>query len=127
MATLYRMIFQVTDLDAAARFYSQLLDQPGRRVAETRHYFDCGPVILALVDEGAGARPNPDYTYFSTSQLEALHSRCRALDCLVAGEVHGSPAGEIAVRPWGERSFYARDPLGSGLCFVDEGTLFTGL
>ena len=127
MPSLYRTIFQVTGLDPAVAFYSQLLGQPGRRVADTRHYFDCGPVILALVDEGANARPNPDYTYFATSELEALHSRCRALDCLVAGDVHGEPAGEIAVRPWGERSFYARDPLGSGLCFVDEGTLFTGL
>jgi hypothetical protein len=33
--------------------------------------------------------------------------------------------GEIARRPWGERSFYMRDPFGNPLCFVDEGTLFT--
>lgn len=31
------------------------------------------------------------------------------------------------VRPWGERSFYCRDPFGNGLCFVDEKTLFTGV
>jgi hypothetical protein len=29
-------------------------------------------------------------------------------------------------RPWGERSFYAFDPDGNGLCFVDERTVFTG-
>jgi uncharacterized glyoxalase superfamily protein PhnB len=33
---------------------------------------------------------------------------------------------EIEIRPWGERSFYARDPFGNPLCFVDETTLFTG-
>jgi hypothetical protein len=28
--------------------------------------------------------------------------------------------------PWGERLFYAKDPSGNPICFVDEGTLFTG-
>ena len=32
----------------------------------------------------------------------------------------------MIVRPWGERSFYAFDPFGNGLCFVDETTVFTG-
>ena len=36
------------------------------------------------------------------------------------------PMGEIAVRPWRERSFYMHDPFGNPLCFVDEKTLFTG-
>ena len=35
-------------------------------------------------------------------------------------------AGQIVVRPWGERSFYVEDPWSNGLCFVDEKTLFTG-
>ncbi len=42
------------------------------------------------------------------------------------GDVHGASAGEVVRRPWGERSFYAYDPWGNGLCFVDENTLFTG-
>lgn len=33
---------------------------------------------------------------------------------------------EPEVMPWGERLFYALDPLGSRLCFVEEGTVFTG-
>jgi uncharacterized glyoxalase superfamily protein PhnB len=33
--------------------------------------------------------------------------------------------GQIANRPWGERSFYLRDPFGNPLCFVDETTVFT--
>ena len=36
------------------------------------------------------------------------------------GDVHGDPAGAIEWRPWGERSFYAKDPLGNKICFVDE-------
>jgi hypothetical protein len=32
--------------------------------------------------------------------------------------------GEIATRPWGQRSFYMRDPFGNPLCFVDETTIF---
>ena len=32
----------------------------------------------------------------------------------------------IAVRPWGERSFYGLDPSGNPVCFVDPATLFTG-
>jgi len=32
----------------------------------------------------------------------------------------------IEVRPWGERSFYARDPFENPICFVDSQTLFTG-
>jgi len=48
------------------------------------------------------------------------------LGCLSTEDVHGKSAGEIVKRPWGERSFYAHDPWGNGLCFVDENTLFTG-
>jgi hypothetical protein len=30
------------------------------------------------------------------------------------------------VRPWGERSFYVEDPWKNPLCFVEEGTVYTG-
>jgi hypothetical protein len=40
--------------------------------------------------------------------------------------VHTASGGQIGVRPWGERSFYATDPFGNLLCFVDGETLFTG-
>jgi predicted enzyme related to lactoylglutathione lyase len=127
--SVFRVILHVSDMDQAADFYSKLLDTTGRRVAGTRHYFDCGPVILALVNpmEGDGtAKTNPDYVYFSVKDLEAVHARARELDCLSKGEVHGESAGEIVTRPWRERSFYAYDPFGNGLCFVDERTIFTG-
>jgi hypothetical protein len=55
-----------------------------------------------------------------------VHERARALNCLSTEDVHGASAGDVVTRPWGERSFYAHDPWGNGLCFVDETTLFTG-
>jgi hypothetical protein len=127
---LFRLILQVDDLDKASEFYSKLLDDPGRRIPRaSRHYIDCGPVILALVDVAAGgeqAKPTPDYIYFAVGDLETFHARATELDCLSTEDVHGASAGEIVVRPWGERSFYVNDPWGNGLCFVDEKTLFTG-
>lgn len=128
--TLFRIILQVSDLDKAAEFYSNLLDDEGRRIPRaSRHYFDCGAVILALVDPTAGgerAKPTPDYIYFAVHNLERVYARARELKCLSQEDVHGESAGKIVVRPWGERSFYATDPWGNGLCFVDEKTLFTG-
>ena len=127
---LFRIILQVSDLDQAADFYANLLGDPGRRIPRaSRHYIDCGPVILALVDVTAGgeeAKPLPDYIYFAVSDLEGFYARAGDLGCLSSDDVHGASAGEIVVRPWGERSFYVYDPWGNGLCFVDEKTLFTG-
>jgi len=126
----FRTVLQVSDLDKAAEFYSRLLDNEGRRIPRgSRHYFDCGPVILALVDVTAGgeeAKAIPDYIYFTVADLQAVHDRARELNCLSRDEVHGAKAGEIVKRPWGELSFYVEDPWGNGLCFVDEQTLFTG-
>jgi len=128
--TLYRIILQVDNLDRAEKFYGTLLGDRGRRIPRgSRHYIDCGPVILALVDvsaEGSEPKPLPDYIYFSVNDLEAFHQRAQQLGCLSTEDVHGASAGEIVKRPWGERSFYAYDPWGNGLCFVDENTLFTG-
>jgi predicted enzyme related to lactoylglutathione lyase len=125
---LFRLILEVTKLDAAVQFYSVLLGAPGRRVSQERHYFECGPVILAIMSQEGGrrARPAPQPVYLATPDLDALHARARALNCLSVEMVHDASAGEIVTRPWGERSFYAVDPDGNGLCIVDERTVFTG-
>ncbi|MDX6384551.1 MAG: hypothetical protein QOK48_2124 [Blastocatellia bacterium] len=129
-AKLFRIALQVADLDQASAFYARLLDDPGRRIPRgSRHYFDCGPVILALVDVTAGGEepsPIPDYVYFAVNNLDEVHARAKEMDCLAQDDVHGEAAGAMVKRPWGERSFYAEDPWGNGLCFVDESTLFTG-
>jgi uncharacterized glyoxalase superfamily protein PhnB/catechol 2,3-dioxygenase-like lactoylglutathione lyase family enzyme len=127
--TLFRIALQVADLDQASAFYAKLLDDQGRRIRGSRHYFDCGPVILALVDVTAGhlePKPIPDYVYFAVSNLDEVYERAKGMNCLAKDDVHGADAGAIVKRPWGERSFYAEDPWGNGLCFVDENTLFTG-
>ena len=127
---LFRIILQVSDLKQAATFYEKLLDDPGRTIPRaSRHYIDCGDVILALVDpsgEEEELKPTADNIYFAVDNLEAVHARAKDLKCLSEEDVHGDSAGEIVKRPWGERSFYAIDPWGNMLCFVDEKTLFTG-
>jgi len=123
--TIFRVFLPVTDLEKAVKFYQGLFAVEGRPIPRgNRHYFDCGPVILAIVANSGS--PIADHIYFAVPNLESVHSRAKQLDCLEQTDVHGDPAAEIVVRPWGERSFYVRDPFGNGLCFVDETTLFTG-
>lgn len=126
---LARVVVQVADGKKAAAFYAELLGVPGRSVGGGRVYFDCGPVILAVLDPtpgGTSPSPTPEEMYFAVRRLEAFHERARGLGCLSGEDVHGQPAGEIAKRPWGERSFYAVDPWGNKLCFLEDKTLFTG-
>jgi catechol 2,3-dioxygenase-like lactoylglutathione lyase family enzyme len=126
---LFRVLLEVADLERASAFYAAILGVEGRSVPGGRSYFECGPVIVGLVDvsrDGRAPQRVPEALYFAVDDLEGAFQRARALDCLATDEVHGAPAGQIAVRPWGERSFYARDPDGNALCFMDEGTRFTG-
>ena len=55
-ARLFRVIVPVPDVDRAAEFYALLLGIAGERVVPTRHYFDCGGTILALVDPSGHER-----------------------------------------------------------------------
>lgn len=121
---LFRVILPVNDVEQAAQFYAQVLDLAGERVSAGRHYFDCGGTILACFDPRAegdpwDAQPNPDHVYFAVSDLEATLERARRAGC-------GRLDDEIKVQPWGERCFYASDPFGNKLCFVDAETVFTG-
>ncbi len=120
---LFRVILPVSDIDRAERFYSELLAMKGVRVSSGRHYFDCGGTILACFDPRADTDPfslgpNPDHLYFSVGDLEGVLRRAIRLKAEILDP--------IADRPWGERSFYLRDPFGNKLCFVDRSTLFLG-
>ena len=115
----------MTDFDKAIAFYQRLFDTEGRIIHRGRQYFDCGPVIFAVIENNG--TPIGDHLYFSVADLETYFERADELGCLEHIDLHGGRADEMAVRPWGERSFYARDPFGNGLCVVDETTLFTGL
>jgi uncharacterized glyoxalase superfamily protein PhnB len=102
------------------------------RISPGRHYFDCDGVILACFNPRADgdawdATPNPDHMYFSVDDLEAAYERAQRLGGLSAETGDGNLAmGQIAVRPWGERSFYLKDPFGNKLCFVDAASVFKG-
>jgi catechol 2,3-dioxygenase-like lactoylglutathione lyase family enzyme len=123
--SVFRVALEVGDGARAAKFYERLLGVRGRSVGGGRHYFDCGGVIVALV-EVEKPEPTPENLYFAVSNLSTVHARARALRCLSKESVHGDPGGAIGRRPWGERSFYAVDRDGNALCFVDRRTLFTG-
>ncbi len=121
---LYRVILPVSDIERAARFYTDVLGVAGQRVSPGRHYFDCGGTILACFDPRADgdswdASPNPDHLYFAVDDLEATFDLARTAGC-------ESIDATIATQPWGERMFYARDPFGNPIAFVDRATVFTG-
>ena len=128
VAKIFRVTLEVSNLDQASTFYAKLLEQEGKRHPGARHYFDCGGVILAVLDPtqgGVAPTPGSKSLYFAVRDVEAVHARAKELDALAPFKVHGQAAGDVITRPWGERSFYVTDPWGNELCFVAEGTLYT--
>ena len=129
---IFRVIMPVTNIGAATKFYSALLEQPGFRVSNGRHYFDCGGVILALYDAVAdgdreAVRENAEHVYFAVPDLEAIFARAEQSGGLSEQTGDGNlPMGRIARRPWGERSFYMHDPSGNPICFVDAQSIYHG-
>ncbi|MDX2149708.1 MAG: VOC family protein [Bryobacteraceae bacterium] len=121
--TLFRVIVPVTDVERAAKFYARVLGFEGERVSPGRHYFDCS-TILACYDaaadgDGDPLPPLPEHIYIAVDHLEAVYRR--------AAEAGASwIEGGIETRPWGERSFYMKDPFGNPLCFVQRDTAFRG-
>ena len=125
---IFRVTIEVADLEEATKFYSALLNVPGKRHPGARHYFECDGVILAVLDVSKGGmKPTigPKSLYFAVDDVQTVHDRAAKLKALAPYKVHGEPASEVIKRPWGERSFYATDPWGNELCFVEEGTLYT--
>ena len=130
-ARVFRVVVPVTDIQAAITFYSTLLGDAGTPTgARNRHYFHCGDVILACVQHASagteGFRPNPDHVYFAVDDLEAALQRAQQAGAQPPDPTDTAATATIELRPWGERSFYVRDPSGNPLCFVDARTLFTG-
>jgi catechol 2,3-dioxygenase-like lactoylglutathione lyase family enzyme len=124
---LFRVTVEVSRLEDAAAFYATLLGVPGTRHPGARHYFDCGGVVLAVLDVASGGMtptPGPKSLYFAVDDIDAIHARAAGLAALAPYQVHGQPAGQVIKRPWGERSFYVVDPWGNDLCFVQDGTLY---
>ncbi len=126
MMNIFRVILPVHDIEQASIFYSGILQDEGERVSKGRHYFQCGATILACYDPVAdGDEPGQgwqvhenQYIYFAVSELEHVYKTV-----LQHG---GEIISEIESMPWGETLFYATDPFGNRLSFVDQSTLFTG-
>lgn len=125
---LFRVTVEVAGLDTGTELYGDLLGISGERHPGARHYFDCGGVILALLDVSQGGlspTPGPKSLFLAVDDVEAVHGRASRLAVLAPYQVHGEPAGAVVERPWGERSFYVVDPWGNDLCFCEDGTLYT--
>ena len=124
----FRLNIEVSGLTSAIEFYTKLLGIEGRKQAGQRCYFECGAVTLQVVDVSSHHQPHPaaKALYFTVKNLEEAFERAKDLDCLSVEDVHDAAGGGIVVRPWGERSFYAEDPWNNPLCFVEEGTVYTG-
>jgi predicted enzyme related to lactoylglutathione lyase len=123
----------VPDIDAAAKFYAQVFGTTGERVSPGRHYFMAGDVVFACYSPNAdGDRKTlaalETETYLAVDDLEAVYERVIAAGGKPSTEIdpHAGNLARIEKRPWGERSFYASDPFGNPLCFVDARTVFTG-
>lgn len=124
---LYRIIFPVTDIDKAAAFYGDVFEQEGKRVYSNRHYFNLGGTILACYDPYFGQEDKTQkwvfeknqYIYIAVADLQKVHKKLLRSDCKHVDT-------KIEEMPWGERLFYANDPFGNPICFVDETTKFLG-
>lgn len=126
--SLFRINVEVGNLPEAADFYSKLFGVEGLGQAGSRVYFACGPVTLQVVDVSSMGTPHPaaKSLYFIVKDLDAVFARAQSLACLSTEDVHGTPGGAMSVRPWGERSFYAKDKWENPLCFVEAGTVYPG-
>jgi predicted enzyme related to lactoylglutathione lyase len=125
---LFRVTLEVADLERATQLYAALFGIEGQRYPGARHYFDCGGVIVAVLDVSRGGMsptPGPKSLYFAVDDVDAVHARADQLGVLAPYQVHGESAGAVLTRPWGERSFYVVDPWGNDLCFCENGTLYT--
>jgi predicted enzyme related to lactoylglutathione lyase len=125
---LFRVTLEVADLERATQLYAALFGLDGQRYPGARHYFDCGGVIVAVLDVSRGGMPptpGPKSLYFAVDDVDAVHARADQLGVLAPYQVHGEPASAVITRPWGERSFYVVDPWGNDLCFCEDGTLYT--
>lgn len=122
---VFRIIIPARDIEQSTRFYQILFDQYGERVSGGRHYFNTKNVIIAVYDPIADGDDSGDgfvfhknqYTYFSVEDLERTYQRFILAGADLIG-VH------IEKMPWGETLFYASDPSGVPICFVQSGTEF---
>lgn len=120
---LFRVLVRVNDIEKAAAFYNAVLGTDGHRVSPGRHHYLCGETELACYDPAADGdahdtevTPGTTQFYFAVGDLESSLSRVRS-------SAGGRVLQEVETKPWGERTFWAADPAGNRLCFVDAHTV----
>ncbi|HET8948681.1 MAG TPA: VOC family protein, partial [Candidatus Polarisedimenticolia bacterium] len=89
---IFRVTVEVSDLEAATKFYARLLGIEGKRHPGARHYFDCGGVILAVLDVSQGGltpTPGPKSLYLAVNDVQAVQARAKELRALAPYKVHG--------------------------------------
>lgn len=133
MATIYRITIPSFDIEASVNFYRKLFTIDGSRVSSGRHYFDCDGVVMSCYDAAANGDSkvlsvNDEYLYFAVDDVDAVYALAIEAGAeLEEFDMPGvGPLGRVVTRPWGERSFYTRDPSGNPMCFTSRDTLFTG-
>jgi predicted enzyme related to lactoylglutathione lyase len=131
MVTVCRIVLPVDDIEADSVFYQAMFGLAGERVSPGRHYFSCGETVVSCYDwkaQGASAPPrrSSELVYFGVTDIHACHTRALAagarMDTAFRADI--GPLGSVALRPWGEVSFYATDLSGNKLCFVDSESVF---
>lgn len=123
MAKLFRIIVPVSDIEQATTFYFKIFGVQGRRVSPGRHYFELDGCTLGCYDPlsdgdtlGKGWMHHENqHIYFAVKNLDATFIRVKNI-------ADAELDSEIITESSGERLFYARDPFGNPLCFVDEKT-----
>ena len=66
----------------------------------SRFYLDAGATLQVIQVEAPQLAAKA--LYFVVDDLMAVHARAAELGCLSQELVHGKPAGDPAVRPWGD-------------------------
>ena len=123
MVKLFRVVIPVSDIEQAATFYYKVFGIQGKRISSGNHFFDLNGCSLVCYDPLAnGDRLGQGWLHhekqhicFSVKNLDSTYIRVKNLpDAELDSEI------QVVA---GERLFYARDPFGNPICFVDEKTV----
>lgn len=113
------MLMQVRDIDAARRFYVEVL---GFSVRQAKPLADGRPFVpfhegLALTTGGPGASPQIDHVAFKVHDVRALAARCHAANVTFKQDLHDGIYG---------LTIYVADPDGTTIELFEAGARLTG-
>ena len=87
---VHRVAVPVSDVDAAEKFYSALLDNEGKRILPDRHYYDLGDFILAFYQPPESGT----WSFDQKPVLLPVHARSRCHACQGRSQRRYLPDGE---------------------------------